>query len=142
MRFQNNTIHREIDQAIELAEDLLNMGSNLSTSLAVKNTWKYDNIKMGITVVENLIIVKRKPIQVLTYKPRIPWSMAIGGFKNGHIQINIKKLPYMTTVEIAANLLHEYAHYCGYSHGNNFKTKEKVQFSVPYFLSENVSKWI
>lgn len=140
--FQNMTNFKEITNAISIAENLLISDSKLYESIFAKNDWKYDKIKSGAEVAYNLVEIQRKPIHVLTYKPWNPWTKAIGYFDGKAIHINTRKLPFMTTVEIAANLVHEYAHYCGYSHGSNFKTGFKCKYSVPYFLSENIEKWI
>lgn len=144
-RFKNNTIHKEIDQAIALTESLLQPESILDEAVTLKKDWRYGASQYGIPPVPvawNLILNKRPPIDVYTYKPKIPWSKAIGYFDGKAIYINVRKLPFMTTVDIAANLIHEYAHYCGYKHGSNYKTKEKCLYSVPYFLSENVARWL
>jgi hypothetical protein len=140
MKFVNNTIHKEIDQAIKLAESLLNIESPMIDSVRDKDDWKY-NSGGSIAIASNLL-KEHSPIQVYTYKPKLPWSKAIGYFDGKAIHINSRKLPFMTTVEIASNLIHEYAHCCGYSHGSNFKTDFKCKYSVPYFLSSNVEKWI
>lgn len=143
MRFQNMTIHKEIDQAIKLAEKLLEVGSPMYHEIFFKNDWKFDNIKHGSDIAINLCQVQRKPLNIFSFKSRIPWSKSYGYYDGkGSVFINLRKLPFMTTVELTGMLLHEMAHYCSYTHGNNFKTKEKCQFSAPYFISENISKWL
>lgn len=142
MRFKNNTIFKEIDTAIAMAESLLQFESILDEHVSLKHDWKYDRITSGKSVSNNLIGTLRNPIHVFTYKPFNPWTKAIGYFDGKAIHVNIRKLPGMTAKEIASNLIHEYAHYCGYTHGNNFKTKEKCLYSVPYFLSSNVERWL
>lgn len=142
MKFQNMTTSREIAEAIKLADILLLPYTGLFESVKAKDDWKFDSVRIGMDVAWSLCVSKRPSIPVFTYKPFNPFTKAIGYFDGKSIHINSRKLPFMTTVEIAANLIHEYAHYCGYTHGSNWKTEEKCLYSVPYFLSENISKWL
>lgn len=140
MRFENRTIQPEIAQAIEIAERLLLSMSKMMIELEDKNDWKY-NSGQGKDVVINLQL-RQAPLKVFTYKPINPWSSAIGYFDGFSMHINTRKLPFMSVKDIAANLLHEYCHYAGFTHGNNYKTKDKCLYSVPYYVSENIDKWI
>lgn len=141
MRFQNNVTDKKVAEAIKIADALLLGQNKLHEELKQKHDWKYDQIKDGYEVAFQLFKL-RAPIQVFTYKPLNPWTSAIGYFDGKAIHINIRKLPGMTVKSIVGNLLHEYSHYCGFTHGNNYKTKEKCLYSVPYFISENVHRWI
>lgn len=139
-RFQNMTTSTKIDAAIEIAERLLSVGSKMLTEISTKNDFKY-NSGTGLDIAVDLRIT-REPVKVFTYKSFNPWSAAIGYFDGKAIHINIRKLPNMDAIDVARNLCHEYSHYCGFGHGNNYKTKEKTLYSVPYFISENLQKWI
>jgi hypothetical protein len=142
MRFDNRTNSLWIRDAANFASTLLTRGSKLEQEIFSKDDWKFDNIQNGSEVSYKLIDVKRPIIPILTFKSINPWTSSLGYFQDGVININIRKFSNMSDKEIIGLLLHEYAHYCGFTHGNNFKTEEKCKFSVPYFLSENVSKWI
>lgn len=121
-----------------IAEEMLYPGSKMMNEIAGKNDFKYDS-GSGIDVYLKLSAA-RKPITVGVYRSKNPWSKAVGYFDGKGIYINTRKK--LLRDEIVGLFLHEYAHYCGFSHGNNFKTKEKCLYSVPYWLSENVSKWL
>ena len=140
LRFENMTTQSKISAAIEIADRLLNTNSKMLEEIAFKNDFKY-NSGLGVKVANALYGV-RPAIKVFTYKPFYRWSAAIGYFDGESIHVNIRKLPDMSVVDVAANLLHEYAHYCGFSHGNNFPSEEKNRSSVPYFISNGVSRWL
>lgn len=142
MRFENRTSSENIKRAIYQAHDLLCHDTDMHDSLFCKNDWKFDGIKSGSEVVHNLIAITRLSIPVFTYKPINPWTKAIAYFDGDSVHFNIRKLPSLTVTEITGTLLHEYAHYCGFTHGNNWKTEEKCLYSVPYYLSENVGRWL
>jgi hypothetical protein len=142
VKFENRTNNENIKRAIFVAHDMLQPDTDMYDSVFYKDDWKYDGIKQGSHVIYNLIDIKRPVAQVFTYKPFNPWTSAIAYFDGKAIHFNIRKLPFLTVEQITGTLLHEYAHYCGFTHGNNFKTKEKCLYSVPYFLSENVSRWL
>lgn len=140
MRFDNRTNQTSIDLAIQYALNLLNPNSKMILELTNKNDFKF-NSGTGQEVVAKLLEM-REPIKIFTYKPMNPWTKAIGYFDGESIHINLRKLPSMTAKDVVANLLHEYSHYCGFTHGNNFYTTEKSKFSVPYFISDNIGKWL
>lgn len=148
-RFKNMTFHEEITLAIKSAERLLDFGSPMIEHIRKKNDFKYDS-GSGYNVSLTLLI-PRKEILVFTYSPKNPFSAAIGYFDGKAIFLNARKLPSMHIQDIVANLVHEYAHYCSYHHTDpgfwgkrraNYKTDHKCQFSVPYYLSENVGRWL
>jgi hypothetical protein len=140
MRFNNKSISREISIATEKADELLNIDSVAMNEVWLKRDWKFTNINSSKIV--EFLTRPRLTVDVYTYKPFNPWTKAIAYFDGKAIHFNIRKLPNLSVAEITGTLLHEYAHYCGFTHGNNFKTKEKCLYSVPYFLSENVHKWL
>jgi len=144
-RFRNCVIDANLPQAIKIAEGLLSAGSNMIEEISNKTDFKYDS-GSGIQVAMKLLSGK-DPINVYTYRPFRKSSKVIGYFQNGAIHINIYVLEKFDLKLIVGNLLHEYAHSCGFHHNSafrtsNFKTEHKVKHSVPYFLSENVEKWI
>lgn len=140
MRFRCNIIDPKVVEAVKKANDLLQAGSNMIFDVSNKDDFKY-NSGHGTQIALNLILV-REPINLYTYKPIYPFSKALGYYDGEAIWINIRKMQAMNQDALIGLLLHEYAHYCGYKHGNNYKSKDKVLYSVPYYLSENVSKWL
>ena len=143
-RFRNCIIDKNIHFAIDRAEDLLSIGSKMIEEVSTKTDFQYGS-GSGAQVALNLAY-KRDPINVFTYRP---WrnSKAVGYYQNGAIYISLYALEKFEIVSLVALLLHEYAHHCGYNHNSpfgtsNFKTQHKVKHSVPYFLSENVEKWL
>lgn len=141
-RFLNMTSNQEIKFAIGQANNLLMAGSNMIEDIFKKNDWKF-NSGSGASIAMNLLTL-RAPIQVFTYRPFNPLTRAIGYYDGKAIHINIRKLPDLTHLEIVSNLVHEFSHHAGYSHGSNWKTEEKIKYSVPYYLSENIrqGKWL
>jgi hypothetical protein len=75
---------------------------------------------------------QREPINVYCYKPFYPFSKAIGYYDGEAIWINLRKMEVMGLNDLVGLFLHEYAHYCGYKHGNNYKSKDKL-FKVPTY---------
>jgi hypothetical protein len=61
---------------------------------------------------------------------------------DGSIHFNIYKLKSGAVADLVATICHEYGHLCGFGHGNNYKTNYKCEWSLPYYLSENVSRWL
>jgi len=140
MRFRCNIIDPKVVEAVKKAEDLLQAGSNMIFDVSNKNDFKYGS-GSGVQIAVNLIKL-REPIDIYAYKPFYPFIKAIGYYDGEAIWINIRKMKVMNIDALIGLLLHEYAHYCRYSHGNNYKSKGKLLYSVPYYLSENVSKWL
>lgn len=140
MRFVNMSGKKELDVAIEMANRLLHPSSEMMRELIQKNDWKY-NSGSGAEVVTKLV-APRPAIHVYTYRPKNPWTSALGYFDGKAIHVNIKAIPKLNAPQLAGLKLHEWSHYCGLSHGNNYKTKEKCLYSVPYFISENVERWL
>lgn len=139
-RFSNMTTQQKISDAIKIAESLLAYNSKMLIEISKKDDFKYNSGK-GVEVALELH-TERSLVKVFTYKSKLPWSKAIGYSDGKAIYVNIRKLPEMSVVDVASNLCHEYAHYCGFSHGNNFPSEEKNRSSVPYFISNGVSRWI
>lgn len=139
MRFRNNIIDPKVNEAVKIANDLLTAGSSMIDHISNKEDFKY-NSGHGIQVALNLILV-REPIDIYVYKPFYPFSKAIGYYDGECIWINSRKMQVLDISNLIGLLLHEYAHYCGYKHGSNYKSKEKCLYSVPYYLSENIKLW-
>lgn len=139
-RFIDKTNTVAVTSAIYYAERLLTAGSPMMLELEAKNDWKY-NSGTGKEVVEKLLWCTKVP-EVRLYKPWNHWSKVIGYTDGKNIYINARKLPSMSYQDVVGNLCHEFSHLAGLSHGNNYKTEDKVRFSVPYFISENISRWL
>lgn len=138
MRFVNKTNKITIDAAIMEVDYLLKHDSPLMADLYAKTDWKFNSGSSADILIT--LLRKRDPIDIYYYKPLYPWSAALGYFDGEAIHINYKKM--LSHKDVVGLLLHEYAHYCGYKHGNNYKSKEKCLYSVPYWLSENVKNYI
>ena len=140
MRFRNCIIDNKVNEAVKIANDLLTAGSSLINDISNKDDFQY-NSGHGIQVALNLILA-REPINIYAYKPLYPFSKAIGYFDGEAIWINMRKMEVLSQSDLIGLLLHEYSHYCGYKHGNNYKSKHKCNHSVPYWLSENIKRWV
>jgi hypothetical protein len=138
MKFINKTKMITVEQAIKDAEALLRANSKMMFDIFQKTDWKYDSGAPADIVLK--LLQKRDPIDVYYYKPLYPWSSALGYFDGEAIYINYKKI--LNHTALVGLLLHEYAHYCGFKHDNNYKSKDKVLYSVPYWLSENVKYYL
>lgn len=145
MRFRNNVLDKNIPEALKIVEGLLSAGSNMLEEIIQKNDFKYNS--GGGAQVALKLLRQKEPINIYIYRPWNKFTSAVGYYGKGAIHINIYFLDKFDTTSLAGFLLHEYAHYCGFHHNSslgtsNFKTQDKVLHSVPYFLSENVGKWI
>lgn len=136
-RFRNCIIDRNIIVAIQEAERLLLPESPLMALISVTK-FKYGAEK--VNVVEELT-KQRDLINVYSYRPWNPFTKAIGYFDGKAIHININQLQNFDFKRMVGLLCHEYAHYCGFTHGSNWVTEDKKKYSVPYFLSENVTRF-
>ena len=139
-RFQNNVIDQKVSAAIKDAELMLLPSSLFLQELRAKNDWKY-NSGTGEKVYSHFLMDK-KPLPVFAYTPFNPWTSAIGYFNGKATFINSRKLPMLDHQELVENLTHEFCHYLGFGHGNNYKTRGKCHFSVPYWASENVGRFL
>jgi len=146
-RFENRTIQPKIAIAILKATELLERFSPMILELLRKDDFGYDS-GLGHSVVIKLLQAK-KPIGVYTYRKR--FTAAVGYFDGEAIHINLAKIDSMGESDIVGLLLHEYSHYSGFHHTDagfwgrrrsNYKTENKVLYSVPYFISENISRWV
>lgn len=140
MRFRNNMMDFKMKEAVDIANGLLTAASPLIKHITDKDDFKY-NSGYGVQVALSLIL-SRDCINVFSYRSINPFTKAIGYFDGEAIWINTRKLKHLSIADIVGFLLHEYSHYCGFKHGNNYKTEDKCLYSVPYYLSENVKKWM
>ena len=140
MRFRNCIINANVAHAIVQVEKLLSEDSQMIKELSQKNDFKFES-GSGESVVKKLL-AQREPINVYSYRPWNPLTRAIGYYDGKYIHLNIKAIENFDFNDLCGLLLHEYSHYAGFKHGNNFKTEEKCLKSVPYFLSDNVSRWV
>jgi len=136
-RFRNCIIDKNIIVAINEAERLLLPSSPLM-ALASVTKFKYGAEKVNVV---HELTKERELINIYTYRPWNPFSKAIGYFDGKAIHVNIKMLENFDYSKVVGLLIHEYSHYCGFSHGNNYPTVDKKKFSVPYWLSENVTRF-
>lgn len=125
-------------KAIELSELLLIPNSPMMKELIAINTFKYDSGD-GKKIVEELL-KKRNLVSVHLYKSFSIWPV-VGKTDGKDIYINSRKVLERSIQETAATILHEYSHICGFSHGNNTPSQDKYMHSVPYYISENASRW-
>jgi len=142
-RFNLCAVSTKLEIDIENAEKLLVEPSRLYNNVFYKNDWKY-NSGSGIDVYKSLY-KEKTPINV--YVAPSKNTKAVAYFQNGNIYIYQSYLDAATNDNLIGTLLHEYAHYSGFNHNSsfgtsNFKTKAKCLYSVPYYLSENVSRWV
>ena len=138
MKFLNKTDMVSIDAAIVDAQILLRSDSQMIEDIYQKKDWQYDSGTPADIILK--LVQNREPIDVYYYKPLYPWSSALGYFDGEAIHINYRKI--LNHSVLVGLLLHEYAHYCGFKHGNNYKSKHKTLYSVPYWLSENVKYYL
>ena len=139
-RFYVNCINDKIKNAAIDAERLLHPESVMVKELLEKNDWKYDS-GSGLDVY-NKIASCNKIAPVFTYKPKWIFTKALGYSDGKAVFVNLRKLDSFSHQDIIGLLCHEWLHVCGFSHGNDFPSKDKNLYSVNYFVSQNVGKWL
>ena len=142
-RFNLCAVSTKLEIAIHDAQNLLNHNTRMINEIADKQDWKY-NSGTGLAVRDSLL-KERDVINV--YVAPSKNTKAVAYFQNGNIYIYQNYLDTVLFANLVGTLLHEYAHYCGFNHNSsfgtsNFKTKAKCLYSVPYYLSENVARWV
>lgn len=140
-RFFVNIISDKVVVAATIAERLLQDNSKMISEIKYKSDWEYPPVYTGQELAD-LLLKKRETIPVNSYRPFYWRSKVVAYFDGTRINFNIRKLDSMSVNDITGTLLHEYAHYCGLKHGNNFITENKLTKSVPYYLSENIKNWL
>jgi hypothetical protein len=141
VRFKNNTLYKEIDHAIKIAESLLNPNSPMMNELREKNDFAFNS---GTGEEVYMKIVNCKIIApVFTYRPLWRFTAALGYSDKKGIHLNIYRIDKLDHVSLVSLLCHEASHHLfGFSHGNNYKTEFKCKHSVPYWLSENAWRFL
>jgi hypothetical protein len=140
MKFKDCTTNLKVIEAISIADKLLSPYSKMLNEIYSKDDFKYES-GQGATIANKLVYTEG-PVKVFFYKPWNPWTKAIGYSDGIAIHINKRIIDSLEHADLVGLLLHEWSHHCGFHHGNNYKTKDKVLYSVPYYISENVGKWI
>ena len=140
--FKNCTLRNEITTSIVLAHKLLSPYSLMMKELKQKNDWKYNTPDNYVELLSSY----KGIINVFTYNSKNPWSKVVAYYEQGSINFNIRKLHQLDCVDIAGTLIHELCHHVGINHGEgkfrNYKTKDKSLYSVPYYISDNIKKWV
>ena len=139
-RFYVNLINDKVKDAALVAERLLHYESSMMKELRAKNDWKY-NSGSGEEVYQRFAKATAV-VPVFFYKTINPWSSVLGYYDGKAIHINSRKIDKLSHADLVGLLLHEFSHAAGFTHGNNYKTQDKVLYSVPYYLSSNVEKWL
>lgn len=139
MKFDNRTIEPRVYKAIMDAEYLLLPDSKMMAELAVKDDFAF-NSGTGKEVVHKIVNCNKKAA-VYFYKPFNPFTKALGYSDGKDIHLNVRVFDKLSHNDLVGLLCHEWLHFL-FSHGNNYKTEFKVKFSVNYFVSENVSRWL
>jgi hypothetical protein len=143
MKFENRTLNTDnrLNNAILVANKLLKDGSLMMDELYMKDDFKY-NSGSGFKVF-HAINDCAKIAPVYFYKPFNPFTKAMGYSDGKAIYLNSRKFSSFSFAYLVGLLCHEWLHLGpGFSHGNNYKTKEKCLYSVNYFVSENIAKWL
>lgn len=132
---------KALEHAAEAAQNLLREDSPMLYDIMKKNDWKYSSGD-GYHIATCLRAYPFN-VNILTYRPFNPFTRAIAMTNgDGAIHFNIYKVHKSKLSDMVGTILHEYSHLCNFKHGNNFKTKHKCEFSVPYWLSSNVERWL
>ena len=139
-RFKNNVISQDVAFAIMVAEKMLSEDSAMMRELSEKNDFRF-NSGNGFEVCQK-ILACTVIAPVFTYRPKVFWSKAMGYSDGKAIHLNLRKLDNFNLHELTGLLVHEYLHLVGFSHGSNFPSTEKNQFSVNFFCSQNIKRWL
>lgn len=143
-RFINNSTNRLLSEYIQDATTLLLPNSVMIADLKNKNDWRY-NSGNGLNVAVKLMQAGNAvPVYVV---PKTRNTSAVAYFQNGKTFLYADYVESASQEDIVGTLLHEYAHHQGFNHfsswgTSNYKTQEKCLYSVPYYLSSNVKKWL
>jgi hypothetical protein len=147
MKIINCSLIPDLTLAAEKACALLKPDSKMIAELGMKDDWEY-NSGVGVYVGVKMAQKPDEPLRLLSYRPKNPLSNTIGYRRAGTDMafINLYRLKTLSFKDLVAWTLHEYSHYRGFLHGTgwfaNYKTKHKCQYSVPYYISENIGRWL
>lgn len=136
-----------------IATWMLTPSSEFLRDLSQKNDWKWDNAT-GLKVEQALL--SGSHLGVGFYRSANPWSAAVAYYDGKKFYFNLRRFDgyrldtlwessdeYKRGVaSLVATLLHEFAHHAGFTHGDNYWSEEKSKYSVPYYISDNVYKWL
>ena len=146
MKFQNNVLSKKVAAAIIDAELLLDpVNSPMLKEFKEKNDFKYNSgtgEEVYTRIAECNVVAP-----IFTYRPKWPWSKALGYSDKKGIFLNVYKIESMSHADLVGLLIHEWLHNGpNFNHGtgrfSNYKTKEAMLYSVNYFASENVARWL
>ena len=144
VKFENITGSARVQIAALNASRLLSPESSMVTELRAKNDWAY-GVKSGEQVYQKIKACD-KVLPIYIYRPWNIFTRAIGYFDGKAIHLNKYKLKSLSITQIKGLLCHEWLHAAGFNHGTgwraNYKTKHKVNHSVPYYVSENIGRWL
>jgi hypothetical protein len=131
----NCTNHMAINIAVAIANGELKSSSPLMVAISKKHDWKYVEWPTSGFDVVNQLLSGPKQVNVFLYRPLNPWSSARAKFQNGAIHLNVHYVNKKTTTiqKLIGSLVHEYCHAAGFGHGNNYRTKNKERYSVPFW---------
>lgn len=137
MKFKLLINDPKVSEAALIAERLLTIDSKLMKAI-LNREFKYDSGPSPQIVTR---LLEGKPIEVTTYTP---WrfSRAVGMYDGQRINISTRALSWMTLEDVAGLLLHEFSHSVGLTHGNNFPSRDKDEYSVPYFISSKIKEFL
>lgn len=141
MKLENRTNHKIITDAVKAAHKHLEFNSKMLNDIRDKDDFAY-NSGSGEEIYKK-IVNNDSVIFVYTYKPAWRWTKALGYSDGIGIHVNLLRLDTMRFEDLVGLLCHESMHQAGFGHGNNWKTREKCEKSVPYYVSEGISnsKW-
>ena len=140
-RFHNNVINKEIPKAIADAEMLLHPHSPMMNELREKQDFAFNS---GTGEEVYMKIVNCKVIApIFTYRPLWRFTSALGYSGKGAIHLNIYKIDKLDHASLVGLCCHEWLHIGpNFSHGSNFPSEFKNKYSVNYFVSSNIKKWL
>ncbi len=138
MIFINKTGSEKIDRAIEFVDLLLKgcIDPKYFMERILEKQFTYIEYGQGVfkTLIDTRVKAETNPIDILPYKPKWPWSKAIGYSDGKNIYVNMRKIDALTVADYVGNLVHEFCHVAGFSHGDNYKKGKEN--SVPYWCGE------
>jgi predicted metallopeptidase len=144
IKFDNRTTNLELNSLIYKASALLEMDSVMMADIRCKNDFKYES---GSGLEVSLKIYKcDKVAPIFFYKPKWRFTKAMGYSDGKAIHLNSYKFDSFSDADIIGLLLHEYLHFVGFNHGTgmraNYWNEDKSNHSAPYFVSDNISRWL
>jgi hypothetical protein len=144
IRFENMTTNLELNALINKATGLLFYPSPMMSEIEMKEDFKFNSGNGEL--VRHKLINCEAIAPIFFYKPKWAWSKAMGYSDGKAIHLNSRKFGSFTEADIIGLLLHEYSHLAGFNHGTgmraNYWNEDKSNHSVPYFISDNISRWL